>query len=248
LLKAEQFTQNAGYGGQTAVESAAQLANLLYDATQAKGQNTLELAEITEIFKKYRIARKVRVDNAFHASGLVTRMHATENSLLGVAGRHILPFLGEAFEVNGASSFMIGGPSLKFVEKKGKTGVIPWEGWDPDTIIPHSRTTFYSMAKGMLPLVALALWSLWNFWTYSQVWNPWVKFPSMDVNYTSTNLASQSGTTLVNGMSAAEAYQKMSQDLNVWTLINWCMNILPVGCIIAIESFRKNNTRTLSAK
>lgn len=135
--------------------------------------------------KQYHVVGKARARNDFQASRLVTRMHATENSLLGLAGRHILPFLEGSFEVNGASSFIIGGPLLKFLGNKGKTSIIPCEGWNPDVIShsPQSQKTFLSATRGILTFVALALLRLWPLLKQTQASKPSV---IIEMNRTST--------------------------------------------------------------
>jgi hypothetical protein len=184
------------------------------------------------------------VDNAYQASGLVTRVHATDNLLMKVAGQHILPFLGEGFEVNGASSFMIGGPSLKFVEKKGKVGTVPWEGWNPTTIAVSTRKTIHSVAMGNVQYLVLAGFGLWqlsrqNFGGYG-----FLKFPYVLEGTNGSYITNR--TTLFTPM--IETYVLGQDSINLWTILNCLMNILPIGGILAAESFRANNAKTISAE
>jgi hypothetical protein len=161
-----------------------------------------------------------------------------------VAGRHILPFLGEGFEVNGASSFMIGGPSLKFVEKKGKVGTVPWEGWDPTTIAVSTRKTIHSVAMGNLQYLVLAVFGLWqlsrqNFGGFS-----FLKPPHL--------LEENHGSIVTNRTTSLtpmiETYVLGQESINLWIILNCLMNILPIGGILAVESFRANNAKTISAE
>ncbi|KAF2494655.1 FAD/NAD(P)-binding domain-containing protein, partial [Lophium mytilinum] len=128
-------TPNAGHGGNTAIESATVLANLLYEAKMGTRKGaSLSHEGLLAIFQEYQASREVRVANACQKSSAATRLQAMDNLLWKSGALQIVPMLGEDMEVNAASSLIMGGEPLKFVAYKGKQGSIPWDGWDLTTL------------------------------------------------------------------------------------------------------------------
>ncbi|KAL3474475.1 hypothetical protein BJX99DRAFT_271659 [Aspergillus californicus] len=132
---AHKVTPNAGHGGNTAIESAVTLANLLYDATNSRGgASSLSYDEALAVFEQYQNTRNERVAKACAMSAMGTRLQAMDNFIWKFLGLNIMPLFGEETEVSASSELLLGGESLKFVAYKGRAGTIPWEGWTPQSL------------------------------------------------------------------------------------------------------------------
>lgn len=52
-----------------------------------------------------------------------------DNKLFELIQTRISPILGENFELNMVSRFVLSGPFLEHIDYKGKSGTLPWERW-----------------------------------------------------------------------------------------------------------------------
>lgn len=218
-------TPNAGHGGNTAVESAATLSNLLSKASGGTGNLRLDYPSMISVFQEYQRDRQKRVQTACTMSSMATRLQALDSSLWKILGLHVVPFFGEEMEANGASELMIGGQPLDFVEYKGKSGTVPWEGWISSKIpFPYPEHILVKLMEknGAATCILLATW-----------------------------IASEChGSALVsvrNAFGLKEYYESISTaPLRPWATVAACMNLIPIGVIIAVEALRRDNARQMT--
>jgi len=215
------MTPNAGQGGNTAIESTALLTNLLYSAKENNGGRPLTTEDFTNLFTEYQAAQKPRADTMFDASTLLTRLQ-TRNSLpLELFANYALPILGDGFQVNVASSLVLGGVKLDFVDKELKNGSIPWQGWSDRAATPPGTTVLLTEARNCVLLII-----------------SWYFIQRLSNNPSSNEMLSK---------LALPAFGSLSFDSRSLQATNFIMNVLPVVGISMIESLRPNNQALFSA-
>jgi hypothetical protein len=220
------------------------LANLLYDAKMGK-KGSLDFAGLQVIFEEYRSAREERVQFVSMVSSGTTRMQSYENQLWK-AGAALLPILGEDFEVNSSSNIMVRGEPLKFIEYQGKEGNIPWNGWIADETVTSpkalsaSRTLLYLQ---YLTTSAIAIWLVKCLNVVEADSPRSIKIsPTSDIfNYFGTN-----GSHKIAIMPMISSYLTSRAPTDLWGSLAVCMNLLPIGTILAVECFRFTNAKSLS--
>ena len=225
------------------MESAVTLANLLNKAKSRVDGYRLNYSGVKSIFEEYQRSRQERVALACSLSAMATRLQAMDSYVWKLLGLHVIPLFGEELEANSASELILGGEPLNFIDYKGKSGTIPWEGWttnvDP---FPNSDNIFVKAMNGSKYLTCILLTSLtaWRFRPYKS----WAGSPK----------ASLIGPINVSSMSNSSTSSQLShfhhQDpltvIDPWATLIACMNLLPIGVIIAAESLRRGNVKSLS--
>ncbi|KAG9604685.1 FAD/NAD(P)-binding domain-containing protein, partial [Aureobasidium melanogenum] len=95
---AHKMTPNAGFGGNSAIESAAALANSIKKLSdKSNGQHPSE-QEIIECLQNYQKSREVRAAAAIEASNLLTHVQALATWAHSLFAHYALPILGDFFE------------------------------------------------------------------------------------------------------------------------------------------------------
>ncbi|OCK78222.1 FAD/NAD(P)-binding domain-containing protein [Lepidopterella palustris CBS 459.81] len=228
-------TPNAGHGGNTAIESAAVLANLLYDAKNApSGRKSLTHKGLLAVFREYQASRMARVANACEKSSMATRLQAMDSMLWKNLALRIVPALGESMEVNAASALIIGGEPLKSVEYKGKQGSIPWDGWDSAQEYQPRKNTFFTGAlqsrRFLAVLLAIA-------WALQHQYAP----PAIPVLQHTDGVGME--PYLSNNKTGAfsgwlQEYGASTMPTNPWNTLESSVQMLSIGVILAVEQFR----------
>ncbi|KIW80211.1 hypothetical protein Z517_06826 [Fonsecaea pedrosoi CBS 271.37] len=233
---AHKVTPNAGQGGNSAIESAAVLANRLHKAKQTYGNlAAMHTTSITNLFQQYYSDRN-GVKEMSQTSGFVTRLHAQDSRMLKVIGRHIFPFLGDNFDLNAMSNYMIGAPTLDFVEVKTKPASIPWEGW---TIPSPTSSSKEGGPSALGTLTTLAILGLFlGSWTYARKEAELSAIPRLNSSILST-ADNPSPSTILPSL--------VSEEPQPWADLAILLNTLPMAAIIASESFRVKNLSLVSA-
>jgi FAD dependent monooxygenase len=231
-------TPNAGHGGNTAIESAAVLANLLYEAKMGTTKGfSLSHEGLLNVFREYQDSRLVRSNNAVNKSSMATRLQAMDNILWKTGALRIIPMLGESMEVNAASALIMGGEPLKFVEYKGKQGSIPWEGWEVAELGDVEKRSFFDSILGYSVYVALPLLLVW----YIQQSSTW---SSTEVPMNSNLDGSMANGTIQAGMPPRYDSEFLSKNVaNTWSLFSACLEIIAIGLMMAVEGARANDPR-----
>jgi len=237
-----QMTPTAGQGGNTAIESVAVLANLLYVANTGN-KRSLDYDSVCKLFKEYQDSRTQRVLAIAESSAAMTRIQALD-SLFWKCIAKLLPVLGEEWETNSTSDLISKSEALCFVEYKGQEGTIPWSGWSLDEYHNSPQNDSWRFSQY---LRYLAFGSIGWIITRQLVLS--------SRNYLSFTTL---GSLLLYGRSPGinnptfefswAVVPHSVQNSNPWTL--WAsfaagINVLAIGVIFAIEGFRAKNLMTL---
>jgi hypothetical protein len=214
------MTPNAGQGGNTAIESAALLTNLLYRTRAEKHDTPLIADDFTKIFAEYQTLQKPRAETMFEASTLLTRIQTYETGTLRFLSTYGLPILGDSFQINIASGLVLGGVKLDFLDKELRSGKIPWEGWSPWTAVVCDPVLLRE-AKHCSYLLA-------SFYAIRKL-SAWA--------------ARNNTLTRTTGIIAS----KLSLDGSSLQVANYAANAFPLVGISMIESLRPNNRTNLGA-
>lgn len=123
-----QWTPNIGAGGNHAIESAAALANELYNLANLPGPPTI--GEIQSAMTSYHSQRKARAKTTFRVSNMVTRLEAMRSKKGQFYVLYIQPRLGDWLG-NIMSMDLLGAEMVKFlpVPQKSLAGTM---GFNPD--------------------------------------------------------------------------------------------------------------------
>ncbi|KIL83912.1 hypothetical protein FAVG1_12889 [Fusarium avenaceum] len=236
---AHKVTPNAGQGGNSAIESAAVLVNLFHEAKTSHGNlENLNTAEITHLFQKYHANRRIPVKEMSQTSAFLTRLHAQDDRMLKVVGRHVFPFLRDDFDLNAVSNYVIGGPTLDFVQVKTKPALIPWEGWTlPDSLTARGNGVRSTLATLFVLTVFSRLLST----------KMMVERDLQPLSSTRPNADSLSGPRGIQPPAVVLSLFGLGTT-RLWVTLAILLNTLSMGGIIASESFRVMNLRLISAR
>lgn len=213
------MTPNAGQGGNTAIESAALLTNLLYRARAEKRGAPFTSEDFIKTFAEYQLRQKPRADTMFEASTLLTRLQTHENGPLKFLATYGLPILGDSFQINIASSLVLGGVKLDFLDKPLRNGKIPWGGWSPWAAAVYDSVLVREAKYCGYLLVSCYVIQRLSAWAAS----------SSAVAHTARIIAS-----------------RLSLDGSSLQVANYAANAFPIVGISMIESLRANNRANLA--
>jgi hypothetical protein len=213
------MTPNAGQGGNTAIESAALLTNLLYYTRAEKHGAPFTTDDFTKIFAEYQMRQKPRAETMFEASTLLTRLQTHENGPLGFLATYGLPILGDSFQINIASGLVLGGVKLDFLDKPLKNGKIPWEGWSPWAVAVYDSVLVREVKHCGYLLVSC---------------------------YTIRRLAAWAARNSTVAHTAEIIATKLSLDGSSLQVANYAANAFPIVGISLIESLRAKNRTNLA--
>lgn len=153
-------TPNLGVGGNSAIESAASLANgikLLVDKENATGRRPTQL-DIENMFAAYQELRELRAGAVVDASGFLARTQNMHGSWTGLFVRFVLPQLSE-FIPELMGNAMIGSTKIDYLPlpMKSLTGTKPF---NPSQGDGHRESKLKRMVYA-LPLLALVFIAGW---------------------------------------------------------------------------------------
>ncbi|KAL8788617.1 MAG: hypothetical protein Q9195_007212 [Heterodermia aff. obscurata] len=115
------MTPNLGQGANSAIESAAVLANNLNNLVRRQGINAPTNQQLESSLKAFAGSRLQRAKDTVKSAGFLTRLQARDGIALRVVGRYIVPFAGD-FPADQASSVMRAAPQLDYLPLGGRVG------------------------------------------------------------------------------------------------------------------------------
>ncbi|KAK0652570.1 hypothetical protein B0T16DRAFT_346949 [Cercophora newfieldiana] len=118
------MTPNVGYGGNTAIESAAALASVVKELVDKANGGHLTESQIKEYFSSYQKARKHRADGIVKRAGDVTRLQALQKAAFM---RHIIGHLGD-FLPNRQAEMVVDSLPITFlpIPRRSVMGTMPY--------------------------------------------------------------------------------------------------------------------------
>lgn len=111
------MTPNIGFGGNTAIESAAELANAIKemaDLASRQGSRCPSEAHIKAGLAGFQDKRKSRTDNMVKVSADTTRIQVLQQASYRIFVRYALPYVGD-YLPNMQASFFVGAPAINFL-------------------------------------------------------------------------------------------------------------------------------------
>jgi hypothetical protein len=220
------------------------LANLLYDAKIGK-KGSLDYSGLQAIFQEYQAIRDDRVQFVSMVSSGTTRMQSCENRLWK-AGAALLPILGEDFEVNFSSNIMMGGEPIKFIEYRGKEGNVPWNGWIADENVESPKASSASRALLHFQYLTISAIAFWFIKYVSVMETDSARSVEMSPTSDIFNCFSTNGSQKIAIMPMVSSYLISQAPADLWGSLAACMNLLPIGTILAVECSRFTNAKSLS--
>lgn len=242
---AHKVTPNAGFGGNTAIESAAVLSNLLSQAINTN-KGTLPLAEneISAIFKQYHQIRVSKVSQACTLSAIMTRIEAMDNWLYRMAAVRVLPSLGEEKFFMLEAEMLLGADRINFIPDKTQPSIIPWQGWTVEQLAADHKITWVSSQKIVLIIALVAVLFMWM----SHHSNKGSGIPNLHSSAPPTADSRRTNGSLFSFMKHTSADTLCLEPFSwgAWMgLLSVFNSIMPLGMIISTELLRIGNAGLL---
>jgi 2-polyprenyl-6-methoxyphenol hydroxylase-like FAD-dependent oxidoreductase len=151
------LTPNAGQGGNAAIESAAVLANQIYELLNNSRPADAKPSsfEIAEALRKYQAQREPRVSTIIMIANYVTRIQAMKGFFERLVVSYIIPNAGE-FLIDLVCGIVLGAEKLDFlpIPQRSVKGMMPF---NPKQGITRSESTAF---RALLALPILSILGL----------------------------------------------------------------------------------------
>ena len=108
------MTPNFGQGANSAIESAAALANTLHNLKKAHDVRLLSTSEIGTALNTFANSRLNRTSSMVKTAAFVTRLQARDGWINQVIGRYCAPYLGD-LPADMSSSVLMGASRVDYV-------------------------------------------------------------------------------------------------------------------------------------
>jgi 2-polyprenyl-6-methoxyphenol hydroxylase-like FAD-dependent oxidoreductase len=108
------MTPNMGSGGNSAIESAAALANSLHELLSQPSSDCSLIGNVRQALDKYQNSRSIRASATVKVSNLVTRLHAVRGLIEYILAHYLMPNAGDLL-VDLASDNWIGATRLNYL-------------------------------------------------------------------------------------------------------------------------------------
>ncbi|KAL8722761.1 MAG: hypothetical protein Q9225_000822 [Loekoesia sp. 1 TL-2023] len=128
------MTPNLGQGANSAIESAAALANNLHHLTQTQGIRKPSTQQIEACLEAFSSTRLPRAKSIVKEAGFLTRLQARDGLMNCFIGRYIVPYAGD-FPAAHASKVVRAAPKLDYLPLTDRVG----NGWQPELHRPTPR-------------------------------------------------------------------------------------------------------------
>lgn len=161
------MTPNMGAGGNSAIESAAALANALYDMLNmtpkaVKLHPSVDTAAIQQALSQYQRSRSVRASATVKVANLITRLHAVRGLVEHILAHYIMPHAGDLL-VDLASDSWIGAIRLEYmpIPSRSLYGTMPF---NPQQGMGKNESLMWR-ALAATPLLAIGVYSFRTYGT-----------------------------------------------------------------------------------
>ncbi|CZR65573.1 uncharacterized protein PAC_15473 [Phialocephala subalpina] len=148
------MTPNAGNGGNSAIESAAALANSIKSLLGDSGTDKPSLPAIVNCLKEYHASRKIRTSQIIKSGNDLTRLHALKDFKNKVMAHYVVPHSGD-FAANLMSDTMIGATLISYLPPPSRS-LIATMPFNPEQGIGKSQS-IVTRALVSSPFLCLAL-------------------------------------------------------------------------------------------
>jgi hypothetical protein len=147
-------TPNAGAGGNASIESAAALANSLYQLVEEAGSSKVAHSNIEEALKRYHDGRKERSKMVVEDANALTRIEAFATMTDELTAKWFIPYAGD-YLADRVAATVVGAAKIDFLPtpQKSKDANMPF---DPEHGIGKEGSIWVRLLKGS-PLLVCAL-------------------------------------------------------------------------------------------
>ncbi|KAL2862200.1 FAD-dependent oxidoreductase [Aspergillus lucknowensis] len=141
---AHKMTPNSGAGGMLAIESAAALANAIWElASNSRAATQPEITEITDALRAFETDMHARATSTIRAAAEVTRLQALRSFKERILARFVLPYAGDT-PVNIACDSWVGARCIKYLPPpprslRGHTPFNPAQGIEHEPPLDWKR-------------------------------------------------------------------------------------------------------------
>ncbi|OJD30262.1 fad binding domain-containing protein [Diplodia corticola] len=153
------FNPISGQGGNSAIETATCLADNLFAALDASEENTLDAAQIRDVFAATQSRRRARAQALVKASITAQRVSAWETTVLKFLDTRIAPMLDTEAIADQISEPIVGAVSSRFLPLPTPPHSIPYEDELHDAPRPRRRSWIVATATYM-GLLAIGIYYL----------------------------------------------------------------------------------------
>ncbi|KAK5062864.1 hypothetical protein LTR84_004939 [Exophiala bonariae] len=239
---AHKWTPNIGAGGNHAIESAAALANELYNL--AKFPESPTLGDIESALTGYHLKRNVRAKRTFRVSNMVTRLEALRSKKGQFYALHIQPRLGDWLG-NIMSMDLIGAEMVKFlpVPQKSLVGTM---GFNPDFSngYPTKTKPRILLALPLLMIAALSHIILSGILSSDSLSSDLSRAVSSgSVQFAESSWELPTNRAPFNILASVFAPSLLNIDsLQYLQAFNFLVELTPIWLIWIFESYRRANT------
>lgn len=149
------MTPNLGQGGNSAIESAAALANSLASLLQASHESSPAVEELNKCLQSWQEKRRPRVQAIFKSAYSLTRLEALSTLKSKAIAHYLMPYL-EHYLVDKSSRTFVGATKIDYLPPPAKSlaGTMPFTDCRP---VPDS--TIGERALWTLPLLGISAFS-----------------------------------------------------------------------------------------
>lgn len=111
-----QVTINAGFGGNTAIESTVLFSNSLHKLLQSSPHPSS--AELKALFKDFESVQRPRANQILKLSATVTRLEAQNGLMYKLLSRYVMPRLSDKLKAGVFVDVAVSYPDVEFLPKK----------------------------------------------------------------------------------------------------------------------------------
>ncbi|CZR68336.1 related to hydroxylase [Phialocephala subalpina] len=248
------MTPNMGQGGNSAIESAAALANSLHEINEGNKRAKPSLGKLRNALKRYEQSRQFRAKRICDTANDLTRLEAFATLKHKIIGKYILPRAGD-FLADSQCDVMIGATKLDIlpVPPRSIQGNMPF---DPKAGIGQKESRKWR-ALYALPLLGLFYYGRYTLTTTLSLTAPFISKALMTGAIATSDGASVAIRSNFYGIGWLDKLVK--RFVTVFTpsigsldqaqrlqMIGFMADLTPVQIIWSIEGLRRGNMMTLA--
>lgn len=146
------MTPNMGQGGNSAIESAAALANRLESMLQGSAESIISLETLTTNLQEWQEARQGRAEVICNKANELTRLEAGATFKHRVITNYLLPYLG-TYLVDKASELLIEGEVINYIPLSHDAMACTMPYRSQKAQITAARTSFTKRVVSGIPFI-----------------------------------------------------------------------------------------------
>ncbi|GLA28301.1 hypothetical protein AnigIFM63326_005872 [Aspergillus niger] len=150
---AHKMTPNLGQGGNSAIESAASLANSLSTLVHGPTKPTKDIRDIHQCMQAWQNIRQKRLDHISQSAYKLTRKEALSGLKEKIIGLYLLPYLSQ-YLVDQTSATVVGAAKIDCLPLPLKSLECTMPYLDDDNSVPKEGNELWKRALSIVPFVS----------------------------------------------------------------------------------------------